>query len=1038
MRRNLTQFDGKSYRATAQVNTDQAQKNVRGLGDTIGNYFTRVSQRSFRTALVRMATFRTAAVSAISAVVPAAASATAAVGGLASVLSTAALGAAAFGAVAAPQISAVTDAIEDGKVQMSELSAELQPLGRAVQTVLDAFEALKSATRGAVTDALISGTEALAALLPTLEPLINATAAAFERMGDSLTASFQSQGFRDFVSFLSENVGPVMDQLFRIVTNLARGIGGLMQAFMPMGQGLLESIADGMERFATWANNLGQNEGFQEFLDYANRALPVMGDLIKAAGGAIANLAKSLANIGLQVAKGLTNILESIANMDPTLLAAIATGLSAVVAAIGVGLGPGAIAAAGGVAALVGAFSTLEGGVSSLSKPLQRIVQFFQDVWNRIVEVSKAIWNEVEPAFTALWDKVQNEVIPAFANFLDAAKPVVMWFIDFLKPIVTSVMKSVAGFIDGALDTVIGIFKVFTGILTGNWSKAWNGIKQLLSGVVKGIWNFLKLWFVGKLVKLLRGGLRLISNLFTKVWNGIRGFVMKIWNAIVSWFGKKLTQFKKFWSDTWNGILGTIKGIWNNIWSTIRGVWNSITSWFSSAFNTYMTRWRQGWQTIVDQFKKIWGGIVDIAKGVWNNVKDAFKTGINAVTGFINKWFISPINKVLGKFGLEIPSIPQLAAGGKMTQEVEFLAKGGSIGSGFKTNRPTAIVGEGKSNAPEYVIPTDPKHRNRARQLHAEAGEQLMASGGVVGSHRQPRMMEDGGILDFITDLPSKAWEGIKNVGEGVKWLGQESWDLIQKGAGWIMDNTIKPIVDKVKSVLPENTLGDTARGTIDMAYRGIRDFFRDKEEEVNQASKKAQESGQVANARPADQWAPVVQRALSMLDMPQSWLGATLRQIQIESGGNPNAQNNWDINAQMGVPSQGLLQTIPPTFNANKLPGFGNIQAPLDNVLAALRYTVDRYGSVPNIWPTRGGYDNGGALQPGWNLAYNGTGKPENVRSGEAEDALLRKLDEIAALLSEREGMTFNIGQASPDTADEFADKVLTRLRHRRKEPTP
>ena len=37
---------------------------------------------------------------------------------------------------------------------------------------------------------------------------------------------------------------------------------------------------------------------------------------------------------------------------------------------------------------------------------------------------------------------------------------------------------------------------------------------------------------------------------------------------------------------------------------------------------------------------------------------------------------------------------------------------------------------------------------------------------------------------------------------------------------------------------------------------------------------------------------------------------------IQHESGGNPNAINNWDSNAAAGMPSKGLMQTIDPTFN--------------------------------------------------------------------------------------------------------------------------
>jgi hypothetical protein len=127
--------------------------------------------------------------------------------------------------------------------------------------------------------------------------------------------------------------------------------------------------------------------------------------------------------------------------------------------------------------------------------------------------------------------------------------------------------------------------------------------------------------------------------------------------------------------------------------------------------------------------------------------------------------------------------------------------------------------------------------------------------------------------------------------------------------------------------------------------------------------------------------WAPVAAQALRMLGYPMSWLGATLKQIQIESGGNPNAINLNDINAQRGHPSQGLLQTIPSTFNSYKIAGLGGITNPLANIVAALRYTVATYGSVPSIWPTRAGYDSGG-IASGTGIMAKRVIQPERVLS--------------------------------------------------------
>ncbi|MFP8960429.1 transglycosylase family protein [Streptomyces nanhaiensis] len=74
-------------------------------------------------------------------------------------------------------------------------------------------------------------------------------------------------------------------------------------------------------------------------------------------------------------------------------------------------------------------------------------------------------------------------------------------------------------------------------------------------------------------------------------------------------------------------------------------------------------------------------------------------------------------------------------------------------------------------------------------------------------------------------------------------------------------------------------------------------------------------------------------------------------RNIIRESGGNPNAINNWDINAQRGTPSIGLLQVIKPTFDAYHVPGTANSQYdPVANIVAACNYAADRYGSIDNV----------------------------------------------------------------------------------------
>ncbi|KUL41231.1 transglycosylase SLT domain-containing protein [Streptomyces regalis] len=84
--------------------------------------------------------------------------------------------------------------------------------------------------------------------------------------------------------------------------------------------------------------------------------------------------------------------------------------------------------------------------------------------------------------------------------------------------------------------------------------------------------------------------------------------------------------------------------------------------------------------------------------------------------------------------------------------------------------------------------------------------------------------------------------------------------------------------------------------------------------------------------------------------DIPGTYNGL-YRNIMRESSGNPNAINNWDINAQNGIPSIGLLQVIKPTFDAYHVSGTAFSQYdPVANLTAAANYAADRYGSIDNV----------------------------------------------------------------------------------------
>ncbi|GGL87532.1 hypothetical protein GCM10011594_03960 [Nakamurella endophytica] len=97
--------------------------------------------------------------------------------------------------------------------------------------------------------------------------------------------------------------------------------------------------------------------------------------------------------------------------------------------------------------------------------------------------------------------------------------------------------------------------------------------------------------------------------------------------------------------------------------------------------------------------------------------------------------------------------------------------------------------------------------------------------------------------------------------------------------------------------------------------------------------------------------WNPVTLCVLAALGQSSGNLNDVNTMIRWESGGDPDAVNNWDSNAQNGHPSKGLIQVIQPTFNAYRsalLPD--DLLNPAANLYAGLNYAIDTYGSIHNV----------------------------------------------------------------------------------------
>lgn len=185
------------------------------------------------------------------------------------------------------------------------------------------------------------------------------------------------------------------------------------------------------------------------------------------------------------------------------------------------------------------------------------------------------------------------------------------------------------------------------------------------------------------------------------------------------------------------------------------------------------------------------------------------------------------------------------------------------------------------------------------------------------------------------------------------------------------------------------------------------------------------------------ERWRPLVADVLRQVGQYRGlnllpFVDRGLMQINSESSGNENAINNYDINAQRGDPSIGVLQVIGSTFrNALRGTPFENLIAlgqrnARASITASTLYSLNRYGSLERAW--RGvAYDQGGWLMP-QNTGINLLRKPEAVLTPPQSAALIAHARNLElGWAGATGGFTFtgdiNLGNGTP--ADFFEEAL-------------
>jgi phage-related minor tail protein len=307
---------------------------------------------------------------------------------------------------------------------------------------------------------------------------------------------------------------------------LMKGAGPATGDFARTQDGAANSTKIATAQIRTAGETIGKN------------LLPIVAKVAEA----VAKLADRFSQLSPRVQKFILIGVGLVAVLGPLLVA-----VGAVVSAIGaIGL-PVAAAIAGIVAlgaAVVVAYNKSESFrnvvnqvASALREQLAMAVEFIRST---ILPALGQAFEQLRPVLTA-WGQFIAVLMQRVGELIQRLAPA--W--QFMAAVVQYVMPLIQNQIASALRIIQGVIQIFTAVISGNWSSAWTGIK----------------------------------NVFGGIWDGIRGIVTfgvqaikNSLSSVVSWVGEKFGGLGAVISAPFSAGFGAIKSAWN---STIGG--RSIT-----------------------------------------------------------------------------------------------------------------------------------------------------------------------------------------------------------------------------------------------------------------------------------------------------------------------------------------------------------------------------------------------------------------------------------------------------------------------------
>ena len=169
--------------------------------------------------------------------------------------------------------------------------------------------------------------------------------------------------------------------------------------------------------------------------------------------------------------------------------------------------------------------------------------KFLKPVIDNIRDNIEWLWNEhLKPLWDELLDffgSVEECVLNIWNNFLapivkwlwTVMGPKIEWVVNGIVDVVSTIIATVADVVKGIIRELKGVVKFISGVFSGDWEEAWDGIKEIFGGAWDAIYGVVK-----GVINLIIDGINFLwEGLYTSIagiYNGVGKIVEKIGDMI--------------------------------------------------------------------------------------------------------------------------------------------------------------------------------------------------------------------------------------------------------------------------------------------------------------------------------------------------------------------------------------------------------------------------------------------------------------------------------------------------------------------------